>query len=179
MPVNVELTMPKKKEPPQPAKAIAPIEAVEDKIFILRGQKVMLDSDLADLYGVETRTLNQAVKRNINRFPQDFLFQLTREEAQALLRSRSQSVILKRGKNVKYAPYAFTEHGAVMLATILRSQTAIDASIHVVRAFVRMRSILAAHRELAKQLERLEKNTDARFKAVFNMIKKLMQPPTK
>ena len=152
---------------------------MEDKIFILRGQKVMLDSDLADLYGVETRTLNQAVKRNLNRFPPDFLFQLTIEEAQAVLHSRSQSVILKQGKNIKYAPYAFTEHGAVMLATILRSQTAIDASIQVVRAFIRMRSILTAHKELAKQLEQLEKKTDARFKAVFAIIKKLMQPPTK
>jgi phage regulator Rha-like protein len=154
-------------------------DSIERQIYIVRGEKVMLDSDLAELYGVETRTLNQAVKRNRKRFPEDFIFRLSISEARELLASRSQTVTLKRGQNIKYAPYVFTEHGAVMLASVLNSPVAIAASIQVVRAFVRLRSILAAHKELAKKLEALEKKTDAKFQVVFELIKKYIEPKSR
>jgi len=115
------------------------LDVIERRIIVLRGHRVMLDRDLATLYRVETRTLNQAVKRNLDRFPSDFMFRLTPKEAIGQPSSRSQSVILKRGENVKYLPYVFTEHGAVMLANVLKSGPAVRASIQVVRAFVRMR----------------------------------------
>src|SRR3972149_1750168 len=119
------------------------IVAVERLILTVRGQRVILASDLAAIYGVETRALNQAVKRNADRFPPDFAFRLSRAEAGALLRSRSQSVILKRGQNIKYAPLAFTEHGAVLAATVLNSPRAVQTSIFVVRAFLRPRAWVA------------------------------------
>ena len=149
---------------------------IEQRILMLRGQKVMLDSDLAVLYGVTTKRLNEQVKRNLHRFPEDFMFQLDAEETEAL---RSQIATLKtagRGQHRKYFPYAFTEHGAVMLASVLNSPVAIDASIQVVRAFVKLRSILAAHKELAKKLESLEKGTEAKFKVVFDLIAKYLKP---
>jgi phage regulator Rha-like protein len=155
--------------------------SVADRILIVRRHKVLLDSDLAEIYGVETKVLNQAVKRNLARFPADFLFQLTIQETREVEGLRSQNVTLKpgtskRGHHRKYATYAFTEHGAVMLATILRSQTAIEASIQVVRAFVSLRSILSEQRELAKKIEKLEQKYDERFKVVFSAIKQLMSP---
>jgi hypothetical protein len=156
-----------------------PIEVVEERIILIRGKKVMLDSDLAEIYGVNTKRLNEQVKRNRNRFPEDFMFQLTFEEAEAVLVSRSQIATLKRGKNIKYAPYAFTEHGAVMLASVLNSPIAVEASIQVVRAFIRLRSIIAANKELARKLDNLEKRTDTRFKVVFDAIRKLMKAPVK
>jgi len=135
----------------------------------------MLDSDLAEIYGVETKVLNQAVKRNRDRFPEDFMFQLTNEEAEAL---RSQFVTSKKGRGGRrYAPYAFTEHGAVMLASVLNSTVAVHASIQVVRAFVRLREMLAAHKELARKLEELEKKYDKQFAVVFEAIRQLMEPP--
>jgi hypothetical protein len=109
--------------------SLVPLERIERAIILVRGEKVMLDSDLAEIYGVETRILNQAVKRNTSRFPSDFMFQLTLEEAEAILRSRSQSVTLKRGQNIKYLPYAFTEHGALMLANVLNSERAAQTSV--------------------------------------------------
>jgi hypothetical protein len=115
-----------------------PLEAIESRIFVLRGHRVMLDRDLAELYGVQTKALNQAVKRNSDRFPEDFMFKLTMEEAALSLASRSQIVTLNRGQNVKYAPHVFTEQRAVMLANVLKSPVAIRASIQVVRAFVRL-----------------------------------------
>jgi phage regulator Rha-like protein len=154
------------------------VEVIERRIFFIRGEKVMLDSDLARLYGVSTARLNEQVKRNRHRFPEDFMFQLNKEEAEGL---RSQSAILKtgaRGQHRKYLPYAFTEHGAVMLASVLNSSTAVQASIQVVRAFVRLRSILAAHKELAQKLEEMEKKYDARFREVFEAIRQLMGPTT-
>ena len=119
--------------PTKPERGLIPLEAIEGKIFVLRGHRVMLDRDLAVLYGVETRALNQAVKRNQDRFPEDFMFRLSSDEARAVLLSRSHAVILKRGQNIKYVPYVFTEHGAVMLANVLKSPVAIRASIQVVR----------------------------------------------
>src|SRR3990167_4701428 len=122
-----------------PAQQIVLVEFLEQKIFSIRGHRVMLDRDLAAIYGVSTKRLNEQVRRNRDRFPEDFLFRLTMEEATALFSSRSQIATLKRGQNPKYAPYAFIEHGAVMAANVLNSPVAVRASIQVVRAFVRLR----------------------------------------
>src|SRR5687768_858084 len=159
--------------------ALAGIDVVENQIFTVRGQRVMLDVDLAILYGVTTKRLNEQVKRNQNRFPQDFMFQLTLEEGQSLKASRSQIATLKRCQNIKYAPYVFTEHGAVMLASVLNSRIAVEASIRVVRAFVRLRTILSAHKELAEQLNVLERKYekhDENFKTVFAALRQLLAP---
>ena len=152
-----------------PAKA-SPATAF--RILEIRGQRVLLDSDLEALYGVTTKRLNEQVRRNADRFPADFLLELTNQEVAA---SRSQIATLKRGKNIKYAPYAFTEHGSVMAANVLNSPIAVRASIQVVRAFVRLREILATHKDLARK--EMEKKYDARFKVVFAAIRKLMEPP--
>jgi hypothetical protein len=159
---------------------LMPLEVIEGKIFVLRGHRVMLDRDLAELYGAETRVLNQAVSRNSDRFPEDFMFQLTMEEGKAVLLSRSQSVTLKRGQNVKYRPYVFTEHGAVMLANVLRSPVAVRASIQVVRAFVHLRQLLATNQDLARKIEAVERKVgkhDADLQAILSVLQKLLQPP--
>ena len=131
-----------------------PVELVERRIYLIRGQKVMLDADLAELYQVETRALIQAVKRNIDRFPEDFMFQLTQEEGESL---RSQIVISNVGRGGRrYLPYAFTEHGVGMLSAVLNSDRAVQMSIVIVRAFVRMRELLATHKDLARRIEQLE-----------------------
>ena len=156
---------------------LVPVERIERAILSIRGEKVMLDSDLAELYGVETKALNQAVKRNATRFPADFMFQLTQEEHDDLVRLRSQIVTLKRGEHRKYLPYAFTEHGALMLANVLNSERAAQTSVMVVRAFVRLRQMLASNAELARKLAALENKYDAQFKIVFDAIRQLMSPP--
>ena len=155
------------------------MERIEKAILFVRGERVMLDSDLAELYGVETKALNQAVKRNAGRFPADFMFRLTSTEAEALRRLRSQFVTLKRGEHRKYLPHAFTEHGALMLANVLNSERAAQTSVQVVRAFVRLRQLLSSNAELARKLESLEKKYDTQFRAVFDAIRKLMttEPP--
>ncbi|MDA8130388.1 MAG: ORF6N domain-containing protein [Elusimicrobia bacterium] len=154
------------------SKDVIPQEALELKILLVRGHKVMLDRDLAALYGVETRVLNQAVRRNIRRFPKDFMFSLTREEIGNL----SQFVTSSR---IKHAPnvFAFTEHGIAMLSSILKSERAVQVNIHIVRAFVRLRGLLASHRDLARRLDELERKYDSQFKSVFDAIKALMEPP--
>ena len=157
--------------------SLVPVERIEKAILSIRGEKVMLDSDLAELYGVETKVLNQAVKRNAARFPADFMFQLTQEEHDDLVRLRSQIVTLKRGEHRKYLPYAFTEHGALMLANVLNSERAAQTSVMVVRAFVRLRQMLASNAELARKLAALENKYDAQFKIVFDAIRQLMSPP--
>jgi len=129
----------------KPEHAMIPLEVIEGKIFVLRGHRVMLDRDLAELYGVPLKRLNEQVKRNQNRFPDDFMFQLTLEEGKAVLALRSQFATLKRGEHLKYAPRVFTEHGAVMLANVLKSGLAVRASIQVVRAFVHLRQFLATN----------------------------------
>ena len=150
---------------------------VEQMILLLRGERVMLDADLAVLYGVETRVLIQAVKRNRQRFPDDFMFQLTAEEASRL---RSQTVISNASRGGRrYPPYVFTEHGVTMLAAVLQSPRAVQVSIEVVRAFVRLRAILAGNVDLARKLAALEKKYDAQFKVVFDAIRELMAPPSK
>jgi len=155
------------------------VEVITGKIFILRGHRVMLDRDLANLYGVETKALNQAVKRNQDRFPEDFMFRLTSEEAKAAISLRSQIVTLKRGQHIKYLPYVFTEHGVVMLANVLMSAVAVRASIQVVRAFVHLRQLLATNEQLARKIEALERkvgNHDADLQAILAMLRKILQP---
>jgi hypothetical protein len=150
-----------------------PAERIERSILIIRGERVMLDADLAELYGVETRALVQAVKRNTERFPPDFAFELTTEEFNTL---RSQFVISKRGGR-RYLPYAFTEHGIAMLSSVLRSPRAVQVNIEIMRAFVRLRRMVASNAELARRLHDLEKKYDAQFKTVFDAIRALMTPP--
>ncbi len=134
----------------------------------------MLDADLAKLYEVETKVLNQAIKRNIERFPNDFMFQLSEEEFDFL---RSQSVTSSQWGGRRYPPYAFTEHGVAMLSSVLRSKRAVLVNIEIMRAFVRLRQILSSHAELARKLNELEKRYDTQFKVVFEKIKELMTPP--
>ena len=153
-----------------------PTERIERAILVLRGHKAMLDSDLADLYDVPTKVLLQAVKRNPERFPSDFMFQLNKQEVTCL---RSQFVTSnKPGRGGRrYAPYAFTEQGVAMLSSVLNSPRAIAVNIEIMRAFVRLRLILASNKELARWLEELEAKADARFRQVFDAIRQLMVPP--
>jgi len=155
-----------------------PVESVERRIYVIRGQKVMLDSDLAELYQVETRTLVQAVKRNMDRFPEDFMFQLTHEEGESL---RSQIVISNEVRGGRrYLPYVFTEHGALMLSSVLKSKRAVQMSIRVVRVFIGLREMLATHKDLATRMEKLEagqKGHASILSVIVEEIKKLKQRP--
>lgn len=152
------------------------MDHIEQKIILIRGHKVMLDSDLAKLYGVETKQLIQSVKRNIERFPEDFMFLI---ENQDLARLRSQIVTLKtgRGEHRKYAPYAFTEQGVAMLSSVLHSTRAIQVNIEIMRAFVKLRQLLISHKELAEKLDKMEKTYDHNFQIVFQHLRQLMAPP--
>lgn len=154
-------------------------EKIESKIFLLRGEKVMLDSDLAVLYHVEAKQLKRAVKRNLERFPDDFMFKLTKDEYQAL---RCHFGTLKRGEHAKYLPYAFTEQGVAMLSSVLKSKRAIHVNIAIMRAFVRLRQILSTHKELAHKLTELERKIekhDEEIHTIFEAIRQLMTPPDK
>ena len=162
---------------------VVAVDAIASRILTLRGQRVIVDTDLATLYGVPTKRLNEQVRRNAERFPADFMFALSQEEWDAL---RSQSATLKtgRGQHRKYLPYAFTEHGAIMAATVLNSPRAVEVSIHVVRAFVQLRELLAGHKELAKRLNELETRMerklmtqDQAIAGILNAIRQLMAPP--
>jgi hypothetical protein len=153
---------------------MVPIERIEGAILEIRGERVMLDADLASVYGVETKMLVRAVRRNIARFPADFMFQLTAEELGNL---RCQFGTSSQWGGRRYPPYAFTEHGAVMVASVLKSRRAVEVSVVVVRAFVRMRRMLADNRQLAVKLAQLESKYDAQFKVVFDAIRKLMEKP--
>jgi hypothetical protein len=166
-------------------KLIAPVAQIESQIFLIRGQKVMLDADLAELYGVPTKRLNEQVRRNSERFPEDFMFQLTTEEF-ANLKSEFETSSLRsqiatsnnlagRGGR-RHLPYAFTEHGAIMAASVLNSPRAVEASVQVVRAFVQLRQMLASNAELSRELVAMEKKYDIKFKAVFDAIHELMIP---
>lgn len=157
---------------------------LERRIWLIRGRRVMPDSDLAEVYGVPTRRLNEQVKRNLPRFPGDCMFRLTRREVVALTRSRSQNATLKRGANVKYSPYAFTEHGAVMLASVLNSPVAVKASVQVVRAFLLLRRALSTREELARRLESHEqrlKSHEFEFRRLYEVLEQLStsEPPVK
>jgi len=150
------------------------VEQIEALILLIRGQKVMLDADLAALYGVETRVLVRAVGRNRDRFPDDFMFQLTREAFGDL---RSQIGISSRWGGRRYRPYAFTEHGVAMLSSVLRSERAVQVNIEIMRSFVRLRGLLASNAELARRLDHLEAQYDQQFRVVFDTIRELMTPP--
>lgn len=152
------------------------LKLIESKIFIFRGQKVLLSDDLADLYQVETKVLSQAVKRNLERFPQDFMFQLTWEETHAL---RSQIVTLKRGHHRKFRPYAFTEQGIAMLSSVLRSKRAVKVNIEIMRTFVRLRKMVFSYGKLARKIYEMEKRYDGQFKIVFNAIRESLLPSEK
>ena len=158
-------------------------QQVSQVILVLRGERVILDRDLAAIYGVSTGRLNEAVKRNARRFPKDFMFRLTREEAE---RSRSQSAILNaaRGQNLKYLPYAFTEHGAIQVANVLNSQRANEMGVYVVRAFVKLRALLVSNKQLAQRLDALEAHIerkltthDEAITAMLSAIRQLMHSP--
>lgn len=160
-------------------KELIPLEVIENKILLIRNEKVMLDIDLAALYGVTTKRLNEQVKRNRERFPEDFMFQLTEIEKAEVVANCDH---LKRLKFSPNLPYAFTEHGAIMLATVLNSPVAAQTSIQVVRAFVKLRQILSANKELSHKLSQLERKIekhDEEIKAIFNAIRQLMTPPEK
>ena len=156
---------------------IIPSELIESKIYFIRDRKVMLDRDLAELYNVETKVLNQAVKRNLARFPEDFMFQLIAEEVLEI--SRSQIVTVKRGQNIKYLPHVFTENGVAMLSSILNSERAIQVNIQIMRTFTKIREMLISHKDLKQKIEEMEKKYDSQFKIVFNAIKELMTSPEK
>jgi phage regulator Rha-like protein len=153
---------------------VVPVERIERAILLIRGERVMLDSTMAELYGVETGALNRAVKRNVGRFPPDFMFRLTLQEARSLRCQIGTSNDGRGGR--RYLPYAFTEHGALMLANVLNSERAAQTSVQVVRAFVRLRQLLASNAELARKFETLEKKYDRQFKVVFDAIRRLMSP---
>ena len=155
--------------------SLIPVERIERSILLIRGHKVILDADLAALYCVTTKRLNEQVKRNRARFPEDFMFQLTVSETDIL---RSQFATSKRGRGGRrYLPYAFTEQGVAMLSSVLSSERAIQVNIEIMRAFVRLRRILASHADLARKLDSLEKKYDTQFKVVFDAIRELMKPP--
>ena len=149
-------------------------EQVERNILLIRGHRVMLDTDLAKLYRVPTKAINQAVKRNTNRFPVDFMFQLTSEETTAL---RSQFVTSKNRGGRQYRPYAFTEQGVAMLSSVLHSERAIQVNIAIMRAFVQLREMIGSNKRLARRLTELEKKYDSQFRIVFEAIRELMTEP--
>jgi len=160
-------------------KSIIPIARVEESILVIRDQRVMLDSDLAELYGVTAKRLNEQVKRNRHRFPGDFMFQLTEQEW-GILRSQIATSRISHGGR-RHPPFAFTEHGAIMLASVLNSERAIEASIYVVRAFVRLRELLITHKAVAQKLAELERKVvghDQDIKALVDAIRQLMPSPT-
>lgn len=156
------------------SQSLVPTERIDRSILVLRGQKVMLDADLAALYEVETRILVRNVKRNADRFPADFMFQLSREEYESL---RSQIGISNGRGGRRYLPYAFTEQGVAMLSSVLNSPRAIRVNIEIMRAFVRLRQFMATNADLARRLDELEQKYDAQFKIVFDAIRRLMAPP--
>jgi len=156
--------------------SLIPVERIQRAIYLIRGEKVMLDRDLALLYDVETKALNKAVRRNLERFPADFMFQLTKTEAES---SRFQFGTLKRGQNIKYLPYAFTEQGVAMLSTVLRSDRAVQVNIAIMRAFVQLRQVLGSHAQLARKMDELEKRIeghDTAIRSLFDALRQLMTP---
>lgn len=153
--------------------AVIPVERIEQSILLVRGQKVMLDRDLSALYGVQTRDLNKAVARNLDRFPGDFMFQLTKEEFADLKFHFGTS----SWGGTRKLPRVFTEQGVAMLSSVLKSKRAVQVNIDIMRAFVRLRELLSTHKDLAKKLEELEKKFDAQFRVVFQAIRELMTPP--
>jgi hypothetical protein len=159
--------------------SLIPLEIIENKILLIRGQKVMLDRDLADFYNVETRALIQAIKRNKERFPDDFMFQLTKMEAEYLVSQnviplRSQNVILKkankRGLHIKYLPYVFTEQGVAMLSSVLKSKRAIQMNVVIMRAFVKIRNLVYSYKDLSEKIEKMERGYDKKIGEIFRIL---------
>ena len=152
-----------------------PNETVLNKIFFIRGKKVLVDKDLAELYGVETKVLNQAVKRNLERFPDDFMFKLSPQETILYYeqRTRSQTVTLKRGENIKYLPTVFTEQGVAMLSSVLKSPKAIQVNIQIIRTFTKLREILTENKKLAEKVEKMERKYDKHIYQIFSTINQL------
>ena len=146
-------------------------EEIQNRIYLIRNKRVMIDKDLSILYGVTTKVLNQAVKRNPDRFPGDFMFQLNREESI----SRSQIVTLKHGQHIKYLPYAFTEQGVAMLSSVLNSKAAIWVNIGIIRTFVKMRELAESHRDLWLKIDEMEKRYNHQFRVVFKAVKMLLE----
>jgi hypothetical protein len=157
-------------------KSLVPMDVIEKKILWIAGQKVMLDSDLAALYGVTTKRLNEQVRRNLKRFPADFMYQVSQEEFESL-RSHFATLNKGRGKHRKYMPYVFTEQGIAMLSSVLNSDRAIDVNIQIMRTFIKLREIMSTHKDLAKRLADLEKKYDGQFKIVFEAIRQLIEQP--
>ena len=151
---------------------IIPIEKITEKIYLIRGARVMLDKDLAALYAIENRVLKQAVRRNIDRFPSDFMFELSKMEYQSL---RSQNVILKRGQHSKYLPFVFTEQGVAMLSSVLKSDRAVQVNIQIMRAFIKMRQMYISHEDLKQKIIAMERKYDKQFQIVFEAIKQLLE----
>jgi hypothetical protein len=161
---------------------LLPIEIIKEKIYIIRGKKVMIDRDLAVLYEVPTKRLNEAVKRNSERFPEDFMFKLTKTEINLV--SRSQSATLNtskkgKGSNVKYAPSVFTEQGIAMLSSVLNSPKAIQVNIQIIRIFTKLREMIDAYKELREKVEEMEKNNETNFKEIFRVIRLLIKDESK
>jgi len=166
--------------------AVPSLEVVESHIFTIRGHRVMLDSHLAELYQVETKNLNKAVKRNPRRFPDSFMFQLTEKEGESLrfqsgtLNMRSQNATSEpagRGQHRKYLPYVFTEQGVAMLSSVLRSDRAADVNVAIMQTFVKMREAMIAHKDLSRRLNDMERKYDKQFRVVFDALRELMEPP--
>lgn len=158
------------------AKSILPPERIERAILLIRGDKVLIDRDLAELYSVPTKAFNQAVQRNLERFPDDFMFQLTAKEL-ADWRSHFVTSNPRAKMGLRRRPYAFTEQGVAMLSSVLRSERAVAVNIEIMRAFVRLRQMLATHADLARQLTDLERKYDSQFRVIFDAIRQLMTPP--
>ncbi len=169
-----------KEQPVQKSVSLVPIEIIQNKIYLVRGQKVMLDKELAELYEVSTNRLKEQVRRNLKRFPSDFMFELTWKEA-FRFSSRPQFAALKKGGNVKYLPYAFTEQGVAMLSSVLKSDRAIEVNIQIMRIFTKLREMMITHKDLARKIEDLERKFQEKFQEhdkkivlVFNAIKELL-----
>ncbi len=158
------------------SQSVIPQDTITSKILTLRDKKVMLDRDLAQLYEVSTKVLNQAVKRNIRRFPEDFMFQLSKEETKQLVTNCDRFASLKHSS---ITPHAFTQEGVAMLSSVLNSERAILVNIQIMRAFTRLREMLSTHIDLKRKIENMEKKYDAKFKVVFETIKQLLEPPKK
>ncbi len=161
-------------KPNKALKALIPQEVIQNKIFLLRGQKIMLDKDLAALYGVRPIRLREQVKRNIKRFPSDFMFQLTEREVEAMV---SHFAIPSKQHLGGHLPYAFTEHGILMLSSVLNSERAVEVNIQIMRTFTQLREMLAGNKELKRKIEEMEKKYDGQFKIVFQAIRELFEPP--
>jgi ORF6N domain len=163
--------------PTSPQNAIVPTALITQKIFFVRGSRIMLDADLARLYGVATKNLNKAVKRNASRFPSDFMFQLSPKDLHGLRFQFGTSNPVRGGR--RYAPYAFTEQGVAMLSSVLRSSRAVQVNVAIMRTFVRLREMLATHEELRRKIDAMEKRYDARFQVVFETIRQMLEAPVR